>query len=103
MSGDDELVLPDLHEALLDDATLSQLFFDLEAAAQVIDVRLKTRPGAHADGETVSLESARHALASGAAIGAQIRYLHGNTEWWDTLMRTAEGVRLIRIQPPRAD
>lgn len=95
----DDVVLPDLHEALLDDATLAQLFFDLEAAAEVIDVRLKGQAEARADEGVVTLRTARAGLESNAVQGVQIRYRFAGAEWWDTLIRTPSGVRLVRIRP----
>jgi hypothetical protein len=91
--------LPDLHESLLDEATLDQLFVDLEALAEIIEVQLKGAPQQMTDGRSVALADAHEMLRSGAVRGVQIRYNHQGKQWWDTVMRLPEGFKLIRIQP----
>jgi hypothetical protein len=91
--------LPDLQESRLDEATLDQLFVDLEGLAQIIEVQLKGAPQKMADGRDVPLAEAHGLLKSGGVCGVQIRYVHGGTLWWDTIMRLPEGFRLVRIQP----
>jgi hypothetical protein len=94
--------LPELHQGLLADAELQQLFFDLEAVAVVEEVRLKFQTTRHAPEYTVTLAMAYEALTEGEAIGAQVLYRYQAAGWIDTLMRTPEGpVRLIRIQTQR--
>lgn len=94
--------LPDLHEGLLQNAELQQLFFDLEAVAVVDEVRLKYQTTQYVPENTVTLAMAYDALTTGDAIGAQVLYRYRSSSWIDTLMRTAEGpVRLIRIQTRR--
>lgn len=95
--------LPSLHEAVLDDATLSDLFRDLELSARVLDVRAKGHPTRHASTEVWSLVRAREALSEGSVLGVQIRYAFGSVVWRDTLMRVAGGTRLVRIQEPTLD
>jgi hypothetical protein len=85
-----------MSDAILDHATLAQLFADIEGAAELIDVRRKGGPEAHASAST--LADAAEALRHGEAI--QLRYRWGGAEWWDTLMATSTGVRLVRIQHP---
>jgi len=47
-----------------------------------------------------ALNAAHNALFEGAA-GVQLRYVHDGVEWWDTLMRTERGARLVRMEAPR--
>ncbi|WP_441285759.1 hypothetical protein ACSRUE_24855 [Sorangium sp. KYC3313] len=99
-----EIRLPPLQEAVLDEATLDQLFFDLAEAAELVSVSLKggataragdlPRAGSGGDG----LALARRALGDGTALGVQIRYRFAGSEWWDTLLRTPSGVRLVRVR-----
>lgn len=90
--------LPNLQDAMLDDATLDRLFEDLATSAQLLDVAFKGGAVSMTPEPTVaSLAIARQALRDGAVFGVQLRYRFGGTEWWDTLIKTASGVRLVRI------
>jgi hypothetical protein len=94
------LDLPPLQRALLDEATLNQLFLDVAEAAELIDIAIKRGDEMHATEEPPSLEQARDALVRGKAFGVQLRYRYRGTEWWDTLMRTEAGVCLVRFERP---
>jgi hypothetical protein len=97
-SATESLSLPTLHDALLDEGTLAQLARDLEGFAQVEEVLLKGGPTARAGERSVPLAEALEALRQGRVLGVQIRYRYQGTVWWDTLLRTAHGVRLVRIE-----
>lgn len=92
--------LPELHDAVLDRATLHQLALDLESCARVLDVRTKGGRTARADAAPVDLREALAALESGGVFAVQVRYLYEGAEWRDTLMRAPAGVRLVRMQIP---
>ena len=92
--------LPALQDALLDGDTLDALFRDLAGLVELQEILLKGASRSHALERPVSLEEARAALAEGAVVGAQIRYRYQGSDWWDTLLRTPQGIRLVRIQPP---
>lgn len=99
-----EIALPPLQEAVIDEATLDQLFFDIAEVAELVSVSLKggatARAGdlsrAGSGGDELAL--ARRALSDGTALGVQIRYRFAGSEWWDTLLRTPSGVRLVRVR-----
>ncbi|WP_437475844.1 hypothetical protein WME75_24615 [Sorangium sp. So ce1014] len=99
-----EIPLPPLQEAVLDEATLEQLFLDIVGAAELVSVSLKAgataragdRPRAGSGGDELAL--ARRALGDGTALGVQIRYRFGGSEWCDTLLRLPSGVRLVRVR-----
>ncbi|WP_437629583.1 hypothetical protein [Sorangium sp. So ce854] len=99
-----EIPLPPLQEAVLDEATLDRLFLDIAGAAEIVSVSLKAgatvRAGGlpRAEGAGDELATARRALGDGTALGVQIRYRFGGSEWWDTLLRTPSGVRLVRVR-----
>lgn len=98
MNDDDEvLTIPELHIATLDDATLDQLLFDVAHAATSVEVRLKGGPTALAWGASPSLAEARVTLQRGEASAMQLRYAFRGKTWVDTLMRTPEGIRLVRM------
>lgn len=93
-----------IQEAFLDEATVSQLFFDIGAAGELIDITYKhvgARRAAPVAGPP-SLADARRALTSGEVAAVQVRYQFRGEEWWDTLVRIRTGVRLIRISHTRA-
>jgi hypothetical protein len=98
----ESLVLPELQDALLDEQTLEQLARDLESFAQVDEVLLKGAPTARAGEGSIPLAEALDALRQRRVLGVQIRYRFQGTLWWDTLLRTPHGVRLVRITPPTA-
>jgi hypothetical protein len=92
--------LPALQDALLDGDTLEALFRDLGGLVELQEILLKGASRSHALEHAASLEEARTALSQGAVIGVQIRYRYQGSDWWDTLLRTPQGIRLVRIQPP---
>ncbi|WP_437585313.1 hypothetical protein [Sorangium sp. So ce1000] len=99
-----EVPLPPLQEAMLDEATLDQLFFDIVEVAELVSVSLKAGPTARAGdlpraaSGSDELTLARRALGDGTALGVQIRYRFAGAEWWDTLLRIPAGVRLVRVR-----
>lgn len=95
--------LPVLHAGELDAATLAALFDDLETHAEVLDVLVKAGAGAHADTTPVPLREAQRRLGSGELRGIQIRYRYGGAEWRDTLLRSGNGVRVVRMEMPRVN
>lgn len=92
--------LPPLFSATLDREALTQLFFDLGQAAEVLAV-LERGVRGRAPKEHAPTPAALTALAAGLLDGsvsaAQVRYRFAGDEWWDTLTATAAGVRLVRI------
>ncbi len=97
--SDPELVLPPLHVAEIDPDKLRELFADLEALGERLEIVLKRAPEAHVErAPCVSLAETLEQLLSGTALGAQLRYSYKGADWWDTLLRTPDGFRLVRIQ-----
>jgi hypothetical protein len=96
------LDLPPLQDVLLDHAQLAQLALDLEHAAELLDVAIRPLGArrAAASGRP-SLEAALRALCERTA-SVQLRYRYRGEEWWDTLLPTSAGVRLVRISHTRA-
>jgi hypothetical protein len=94
----ENLPLPQLQDALLDPETLERLFQDIQRCGVVQEVLLKDGAGAMASEKSVPLPEAMTALREGRVLGVQIRYWYDGATWWDTLMSTPRGVRLIRIE-----
>jgi hypothetical protein len=85
-------------EAILDPDTLAQLFRDIQQRAVVDEVLLKGDAALMACEKSVPLAEAERALREKQVVGVQIRYWYAGTNWWDTLVHTPRGVRLIRIE-----
>ena len=104
MSDDDAAIspieLPELREALLDDVAVKDLLGDIEQFGELIGVGLQGQPRRFAGEQNISLADAARKLLAGEARGIQILYVHQGKEWWDTLMRTPGGTRLVRIEAP---
>lgn len=93
--------LPELQDAILGSAELDALFADLSALAERLEIILKGAANERAVvGRDPTLDEARAMLESGAVRGVQLRYVHEGTTWWDTLLRTPAGVRIVRIEAP---
>lgn len=88
---------PDLHESILDEARLDALFNDIAMEAQVLSVLLKGGAEVLAEGGDVALSEALSMLKQGRVRAVQVRYVHRGKAWTDTLLRTANGYRVVRI------
>jgi hypothetical protein len=97
---DPEVPLPPLQEAMLDDTTLNQLFFDVAHAAELVSISLKGASTAHASesADPRVLDVAQRLLIEGGLLGVQLRYRYQGSSWLDTLLRTPGGVRLVRLR-----
>jgi hypothetical protein len=94
-----DLVLPPVHVAEIDADKLRELFADVEALGERLEIVLKRAPEAQVDlAQCVSLTEALEQLLSGKALGAQLRYSHDEADWWDTLLCTPHGFRIVRIR-----
>jgi hypothetical protein len=93
--------LPDLLQSSLDPETLHQLFVDLEACTEIIEVIPKALAADYVpERSEITLEEGREMLLGGHVRGLQIRYHYQDSQWWDTLLPEAStgGFRIVRIQ-----
>lgn len=97
MSDDAAIPLARLTTADLDPATLDALFADIAALTTVDEVLVKGAATAYAG--SAGLAEGRRLLEAGAR-GLQIRYRWQGEAWWDTLVRTPNGIRLVRSPAP---
>ena len=97
-SQEPPLHFPAMCDSLLDVATVEQLFTDLAACTEILEVREKGQPCEHSDQQTIPLESARDRFLAGHCRAVQIRYLHDGYEWIDTLLQTPQGIRCVRVR-----
>ena len=89
--------LPELHQSTLDSETVSTLFRDLEACAEIFAVIPKVAPG-HITPSNITLQEGEALLNAGDLRGLQIRYRFNDAEWWDTLICVNNEIRITRIQ-----
>lgn len=94
------LVLPELQSQILDEGTLASLVRDVRAVAEGLEVRVKAFAERRIEDVPWELDEALATLRAGKANGVQLRYRHAGELWLDTLMRTPEGIRLVRMQAP---
>ncbi|MFO0935861.1 MAG: hypothetical protein U0798_05000 [Gemmataceae bacterium] len=90
--------VPLMVEGLLDASALKQLFSDLSASAQVLDVREKGGPVQYAETETIPLDAAGERLLSQISRAVQVRYRYSGYEWTDTVMALPAGYRVVRCR-----
>ena len=92
--------LPDLHQSELDEATLRQLFEDVAAHTELLEVIPKhAATGYVPEIASITLAEGLDLVLTGGVRALQLRYRHGGTIWWDTLMPTPHGTfRIVRIQ-----
>ena len=91
---------PEMFGGELDGPLFEALLEDLDAHAQIVEVRTKRAAEAHADDARVSLDQARMLLLLGQVRGVQIRYVHQGIEWIDTLIRRPRAIELFRVRVP---
>lgn len=91
-----ELKLPPLQQTFLDAPTVAALFRDLAACTQVLSVAPKYAATGHTSG-AITLEQAKAGLQDSSIRAVQIRYGYEAQEWCDTLIGSANGVRVVRI------
>jgi hypothetical protein len=97
-TGPESFRLPELTQAVLDQTTLDRLFDDIAGCTRLLDVTVKLSANRMVPQERVTLEEARALLDARAVRGVQLRYLYDGGEWWDTLIATPDGVRVVRIR-----
>ncbi len=96
----ERIPLAPLTSAMIDEGTLQALFDDLIALTAIELVQVKGGPTDHAG--AYSLDDGRRAFQAGAR-GLQVRYRWQGDTWMDTVMRTPDGTRIVRIRLPNAE
>lgn len=91
---------PELHQGLVDDATLDALANDLAACAELLEIRLKGGATRYSDDAPVDITEAVDALRQSRVRGVQLRYRYQGVVWVDTLVDTLAGIRLVRSRIP---
>lgn len=94
----EEIVLPPVQMADLDEATVRALFTDVELLGESVSVTLKHAAESYVREGATPLGEALGALLAGHALGVQLRYEHQGKGYLDTVMRGPEGYRIVRVQ-----
>lgn len=92
--------LPELEEGLLDEATLRQLCRDIQGFAQLDQVLGKGGARSRAPDGSLPLDQALEDLTSGRLMGLQLRYRYQGAGWFDTILRTPAGFKVVRMKQP---
>lgn len=93
-----EMKLPELNQAILDPQTLANLFRDIQSLTKVLEVIPKYAANAYVGQTSISLEEGHRLLRNRKVRAIQIRYIYEDAQWWDTLVDTPAGVRVVRIR-----
>lgn len=101
--NDQNIPFPDLVEGVVDAATLSDLVRDLQTLTVIEEIQLKGGAQSHAERVKIGLAEAADLLLADKLRGLQIRYRWEQTGWIDTLLRTPDGIRIIRTKAPTED
>ncbi len=96
----DELELPELQAGELDDAGLRALFRDLQALAEIDEIRLKQGAADRAADRSPSLHDALLQILGRKVRGVQIRYRYDGECWCDTVLSGPDGHRVVRMAEP---
>jgi hypothetical protein len=99
--SDVEPPMPELEEGNLDAAGLESLLRDVGACADLLEVILKGNASSRAATAGVDLGAAKEALMARTCRAAQLRYRYAGVEWWDTVLVSPTGWRVVRIRQDR--
>lgn len=89
---------PTLYEAVWDREQLRQLFADLNQAAEIQHVQVRTEVDGSRGDRTVTLGEAEALFEAGQAAAIQVRYCFDGEQWCDTVMIDANAARIIRTR-----
>ncbi len=95
-----EVELPEVLQSTLDPAAVLDMARQIDAHATVHEVLRKGAPQTHTPTGDTNLWDAVNSLLSCQCRGIQVRYEFEGETWVDTLMRTPDGVRVVRMRQP---
>lgn len=90
--------LPELDEGLLDEAGFRALCAEVERLTELDQVLVKGSPARYTPDTNWQLPAARDALIAGQARGIQLRYRYDGQAWFDTVLKTPDGYKVVRMQ-----
>ena len=86
----------ELYQSELSEDQLASLHTDLSELTEILATLPKGGAAKMAPNAPLPLADGFDQLTSGAIHGLQIRYRYDGAEWWDTLLRSPQGIRLVR-------
>jgi Fe-S-cluster-containing hydrogenase component 2 len=95
-----EIELPDLQDQIVGDEVIGQLFVDLAALGQILEINEKGGARTHSETVGLDLDLAKERFLAGEVRALQIVYRHQDETWCDTLMRVPTGTRILRMLAP---
>lgn len=99
-SGDD-VEFPDVFMDTLGEDEVASYFTDLGLAAQVHELRVKGGASDHSMEGGRDLDRCAQSWLNGQLYALQITYTFDEQVWCDTLQRTPEGTRVVRLLSAR--
>jgi len=97
--SDSGIDFPELFQGPLEPQALERLIADIKVCTEIIEVIPKySATGYVDDSAKVDLDDAVEQLKQGKLRGLQLRYRYEGDQWWDTLIRQAQGVKLVRVK-----
>lgn len=90
-------LLPNVHQAVLDDGTLEALLSDIAAFGKDIEAIPKTLARQEVKHASIPLDQAAVALQDRSITALQLRYSYEASRWCDTIIAAPDGWRLTRI------
>jgi len=97
-----ELDLPTLYKADLSTDKLDELLTDIQANSSWMEVRLRDASGGPGNVELIDIAELSVRLADSTRSSVQIRYGFEGKDWCDSILRTRDGFRLVRMEMPRS-
>lgn len=82
----------------LDAAGVTMHLADIAATGSQLEVRTKDATARMSDPTSESLDALAKRLVAGELAGLQIRFFADGAWWSDTLLRAADGFRLVRLR-----
>ena len=89
--------LPPISQATITAGDIEALFSDLRQYAETTHVQIQEQSPTRGD-VMVSLADALRAIQRGSAQRIQVRYKFDESQWCDTLIKSASAWRLVRIR-----
>ena len=94
----ESLTLPELWNAIVDEATFQQMLDELQSYATILAVQEKQAAQKQTDGEMLTFAAAINRFRAGQSQAVQIHYLFDGKEWCDTIKRLPEGYKVVRME-----
>lgn len=100
MSGGTDESPVRIYDAMLTPERLDELLADLGAHAKDLDVRVRRGTGRHSVLGKSDIGELGTLLSESSCTSVQIRYQFQGQVWCDSILRTPEGLRLVRTEMP---